>query len=67
MYIFLPCDDGKFKNEGLEVEENGRLVQRDVSQYLLHACLGMGPVFYVNFTCKLRDRLDCCVRYTSAE
>ena len=40
MYVFLPCDDGKFENEGLEVEENGRLVQRDVTQYLLHACLG---------------------------
>ena len=40
MYVFLPWDDGKLENEGLKVEENGRLVQRDVTQYLLHACLG---------------------------
>ena len=35
VYVFLPCDDGKFENEGLKVEENGRLVQRDVTLYLL--------------------------------
>ena len=35
MYVFLPCNDGKFENEGLKVEENGRLVQRDVTLYLL--------------------------------
>ena len=29
--VFLPCDDGKLENEGLKVEENGRLVQRDVT------------------------------------
>ena len=35
MYVFLPCDDGRLENEGLKVEENGRLVQRDVTLYLL--------------------------------
>ena len=35
MYVFLPCDDGKLENEGHKVEENGRLVQCDVTLYLL--------------------------------
>ena len=35
MNVFLTCDDGKLENEDLKVEENGHLVQRDVTLYLL--------------------------------
>ena len=47
---FFPAMMGSLKMEGLEVEENGRLVQRDVTQHLLSTRVleRVGPV--VKFT-----------------